>query len=295
MLRMISFAIVLLVITSLSLSAQMFRHGIKDPILRNKLDEYHKINVCPQWTLWVNKIESAMSSEDLEKLNTLRSETRILIKEKHENLANGNTDNESKNGKGKKHGRKNGKRNGFDEIRKNSSEQLRIILSDYDVLIKQILDEAKPFHEKWRADIKTITTEHFDNEEKNPNRRDKGNRRFKNDNGKHFIGMLLMWDKSCDNNDTEFMKSNVKDIEVRTYPNPTNDNVKIVFNLLEKTYIKLSISNASGENIAQLYDGWLNAGEHTYDFNAAKLTPGAYIYKLESNGTIKTGKIILSK
>lgn len=314
----LSVALVLLQVASLS--AQMMGAKFQDKELKSKMSEYHKENICPQWSIWKSKIDNSLSKEDFEKLNSLRDNVRKTLAEKRECMQecmknNLNTkDSTSFNnngkgkgfGKGKRHGNKMCKEScGIDGEKQKFRDELKSILSNYDNLIKQIIDEAKPFHEKWQEDKDKIIQSYYADKNDDSNKKYRG---FKNNKGKsnhndnmhkNFIAKLALWDGNCNLENEDILdfdnklKSDNKQVTV--YPNPFTDQSNITFNLESQSKVKLTVNNSNGVEITKLFEGNLNAGEHTYTLKADNLTPGVYIYHLSINGKLLNGKIVLNK
>jgi hypothetical protein len=81
----------------------------------------------------------------------------------------------------------------------------------------------------------------------------------------------------------------------QNYPNPFNPETKINFTLSQSTHAKLSIFNHKGEKAATLFEGKLQKGLHSYIFKADGLTAGVYFYRLETEKSSVTKKMILLK
>lgn len=81
----------------------------------------------------------------------------------------------------------------------------------------------------------------------------------------------------------------------QNYPNPFNPVTTIKFALPVDGKVLLEIYNIIGEKVATLIDKEMNAGYHRYEFNAANLTSGVFIYKLTSGNFTKSYKMMLLK
>ncbi len=81
----------------------------------------------------------------------------------------------------------------------------------------------------------------------------------------------------------------------QNYPNPFNPVTTIKFSIPLSGNVKLTVYNILGEKIAELINGYKDAGVHTINFNATQFNSGLYLYKLESNGFIQTRKMLLIK
>ena len=85
------------------------------------------------------------------------------------------------------------------------------------------------------------------------------------------------------------------------YPNPFNPSTKIKYSIPESGVVNIAVFNALGEEV-QSVNLFNNAGLNEYNFNAANLSTGVYLYKISlesltsgNNLQSKTGKMILLK
>ena len=81
----------------------------------------------------------------------------------------------------------------------------------------------------------------------------------------------------------------------QNYPNPFNPSTKITYSLPEAGNVKLSVYDALGREVKLLVDKFENAGRHTVEFNASKLSSGVYFYRVEYQNNFTTKKMILMK
>jgi len=81
----------------------------------------------------------------------------------------------------------------------------------------------------------------------------------------------------------------------QNYPNPFNPTTKINFSIPETSLIKLFVFNQKGEIVKSLFEGKLEKGNHTYDFNGMDLTSGVFYYKLETGTGSFIKKMIMLK
>lgn len=70
----------------------------------------------------------------------------------------------------------------------------------------------------------------------------------------------------------------------QNYPNPFNPGTIINFNLKVDSKVSLKVFNVLGQEVAQLINGAITAGNHQVDFNASMLNSGIYFYRLEAAG-----------
>jgi hypothetical protein len=81
----------------------------------------------------------------------------------------------------------------------------------------------------------------------------------------------------------------------QNYPNPFNPVTKISFVLPQANNVKLTVYDALGREVASLVNGDLNAGTHSFDWNANNFASGIYFYSLEAGSFIETKKMLLIK
>lgn len=87
------------------------------------------------------------------------------------------------------------------------------------------------------------------------------------------------------------------EIDLRqNYPNPFNPSTQISFTLPAAQNVQLAVFNSLGQQLEILHTGVLQAGEHTFTFNASELSSGIYLTRLYvANGTVITRKMMLIK
>jgi hypothetical protein len=123
------------------------------------------------------------------------------------------------------------------------------------------------------------------------------------DNNISLTGKYSYRLKQIDNDGKyEFSKSIYVDLNApanfdlkQNYPNPFNPSTTISFNLPENEFVTLKVFNAIGEEVLTLFEGNLEAGVHTYNFNASDFPSGLYIYNLTANNKKQTRKMLLLK
>jgi hypothetical protein len=76
------------------------------------------------------------------------------------------------------------------------------------------------------------------------------------------------------------------------FPNPASSEITIVFTTPSNGDARVTISDATGREVATLHDGFLAAGVHMLRWNVAGFPNGAYFYKISSNGRVNTGTVI---
>lgn len=81
----------------------------------------------------------------------------------------------------------------------------------------------------------------------------------------------------------------------QNYPNPFNPTTNIQFSLPEASSVNLVVYNLLGQEVATVFNGFIEAGTHKVNFDAANLNTGLYVYKLEANDFVATKKMMLMK
>jgi hypothetical protein len=82
----------------------------------------------------------------------------------------------------------------------------------------------------------------------------------------------------------------------QNYPNPFNPTTTITFTVPSKGQAVLSVFNLLGQKVATVFDGIAEPGSFTTaQFNAAGLSSGIYVTRLEFNGRIQMRKMMLLK
>jgi hypothetical protein len=81
----------------------------------------------------------------------------------------------------------------------------------------------------------------------------------------------------------------------QNYPNPFNPSTTIRYELPHKTAVQLSVFNTLGQQVAQLVNGELEAGDHEVKFDASGLSSGVYFYRLQAGNFVEIHKLLLMK
>lgn len=81
----------------------------------------------------------------------------------------------------------------------------------------------------------------------------------------------------------------------QNYPNPFNPKSTITFDIAKLSYVKLSVYDVSGKEIAVLADNMFHRGQYSVNFDASEFASGIYIYRLQSDEFSDTKKMIIVK
>ena len=82
---------------------------------------------------------------------------------------------------------------------------------------------------------------------------------------------------------------------LQNYPNPFNPTTNISYNLDKPGIVTLKVYNVLGNEVASLVNEYKSAGNYNVNFNAASLTSGVYLYKLQVGAQSVTKKLTLMK
>lgn len=81
----------------------------------------------------------------------------------------------------------------------------------------------------------------------------------------------------------------------QNYPNPFNPITTIEFSLPVSGLVTLKIYNVLGQEIAELLNGEMKAGNYSIKFDASKFSSGMYLYKLTAGNFTSVKKLLLLK
>ena len=104
--------------------------------------------------------------------------------------------------------------------------------------------------------------------------------------------------------DGQFEYSKVIEVDLDTpmkyelsqnYPNPFNPTTSIRFSLPVSGNVKLTLYDSNGQEVRSILNEYRESGTHIINFNASRLSSGAYIYKLTAGTSTNIGKMIVIK
>ncbi len=81
----------------------------------------------------------------------------------------------------------------------------------------------------------------------------------------------------------------------QNYPNPFNPSTSIRFQIPTEGNVSIRVYDISGKMVAELVNEFKQKGSHTVQFNAARLSSGAYYYRIDANGFTDIKKMLLIK
>ena len=116
-----------------------------------------------------------------------------------------------------------------------------------------------------------------------------------NSSTKSYAGFWYTYNESLTTNvqDQNFVPSEFK-LE-QNYPNPFNPVTTINFSLPERSMVTLKVYNIVGEDVAILINEEREAGIHSVNFDANRLSSGVYFYKIQAGSYTSTKKMLLIK
>jgi spore germination protein YaaH len=81
----------------------------------------------------------------------------------------------------------------------------------------------------------------------------------------------------------------------QNYPNPFNPSTSISYSIPDAEFVNIKVFNLLGEEVATLFNGYMEAGKHTLSFDASKLNSGMYLYKITAGSFTQVKKMLLAK
>jgi Secretion system C-terminal sorting domain len=81
----------------------------------------------------------------------------------------------------------------------------------------------------------------------------------------------------------------------QNFPNPFNPSTQIKFSIINNEHVTLKIYNSIGQEVSQLVNQVLPAGNYTVRWNAENLSSGVYFYTINTNNFKSAKKMILLK
>lgn len=82
-------------------------------------------------------------------------------------------------------------------------------------------------------------------------------------------------------------------LQAISFPNPFEETARIRYLLPEQSHVRLKVFDLLGRQVRVLVDEIQFAGSHVAQFNALELASGTYIYRLQTQYGVKTGRMTL--
>ena len=79
------------------------------------------------------------------------------------------------------------------------------------------------------------------------------------------------------------------------FPSPFNPSTVLSFELRVASEINLAVYDVTGRKVAELVNGWRDAGSYQITFDGSELPSGVYIYRLQVEEYSVFGKMVLVK
>jgi len=80
---------------------------------------------------------------------------------------------------------------------------------------------------------------------------------------------------------------------LQNYPNPFNPSTTIRYGLPNRAHVTLTVFNTLGQQVALLQLGEQQAGYHEVTFDAAGMSSGVYLYRMEAGSDVVTKRLLL--
>jgi hypothetical protein len=81
----------------------------------------------------------------------------------------------------------------------------------------------------------------------------------------------------------------------QNYPNPFNPSTTIRYVLPYRSHVTLTVYNMLGQQVAQIVNGEVDAGNHDVQFNASNLASGVYFYRIQAGNFVESKALLLVK
>lgn len=296
--------------------------------LRHAVKTWAKAEVLPRMLRWKSELDGAMSTDDLDALNTLRDRAAILEKEKTEYLFVMRKAWKSEDYEALKDARDNMKSLG--ERRIELAVALKPIAKKYISTLETIGEDAKPVVGQWKEEGRKMFDEWLAKYKSDLGEAAEKLSQFKGRGawGMGMMGMLsddmkkkiavarfMLWngDDFTEKRDGFFnsqdenggMKEHssgnggqptLHKLSLgQNYPNPFNPSTTIRFTLPQTEKITLTVRDINGKLVQTLVDREVESGNHSVVFIDNTIPSGTYFFRLEGKNFSETKSMRLVK
>jgi len=81
----------------------------------------------------------------------------------------------------------------------------------------------------------------------------------------------------------------------QNYPNPFNPSTSISYTVQRAGFVRLSVFNLLGQEIARVFEGNQEAGTYEVSFRTLDIPSGIYFYRLQAPGIFETKKMVIAR
>jgi photosystem II stability/assembly factor-like uncharacterized protein len=86
-----------------------------------------------------------------------------------------------------------------------------------------------------------------------------------------------------------------KSPSIRSYPNPASHSTTITFSSANRCVAQVTIANLLGQEVATLFNGELEAGDHSFSWDAGNAISGAYVCVVKVGDKMMRSPIVVAK
>jgi len=84
-------------------------------------------------------------------------------------------------------------------------------------------------------------------------------------------------------------------VPFKMYPNPTNNNTNLAFNLDQDQNVTVQVYNMLGEVVYTANEGMLSSGQHTIMINGSTLNNGVYLVRLATDNGLTVQRLLIQR
>ncbi|MEK7671694.1 MAG: T9SS type A sorting domain-containing protein, partial [Bacteroidota bacterium] len=106
-------------------------------------------------------------------------------------------------------------------------------------------------------------------------------------------GMILKYSTSTVNVEENLLAAPISFALHQNYPNPFNPSTTISYDLPRESVVTLKVFNLLGEEVRTLVNQRKEAGRHLVNFDAEGLPSGVYLYRLQTETSTLSRKMLL--